>query len=167
MQKKSTSPQDGPPTGPNTPEGAACDMVRALMYHDRARLLEICLPPQRTSSLGTYIKFYYYFLNSESGRTLGIGKGPEEMKVIRKVFEARSLSDPGPRTLATKEMGWADIKFVDVVVTLNNGKQETKRTLVVAVRKNLWFAHPIPNTSPQLSAGLEAESLSRKEWRRL
>ena len=56
MQKKSTFPQDGAPTGPNTPEGAACDMVRALMYHDRARLLEICLPPQRTSSLGTYIK---------------------------------------------------------------------------------------------------------------
>lgn len=169
MQTKFTIPADGFPTGPTTPEGAACDLVRArFIYRARRLFQETCLPPPKgPSALGTYFKFYYYLLSDLRDVTPKKTTGPEEIKAIRKVYLARELSRPEPRAVAARELGWVGIKFVDLLLEQNNGKKLTERILVAQVRKNLWFAHPLPNTSPRISTGWREESPSSKEWRRL
>ena len=169
MQTKFIIPPDGFPTGPTTPEGAACDLIRArFIYRARRLFQETCLtPPTRPSALGTYFKFYYYLLSDLRDVPPKKTTGPEEIKAIRKLYFARDLSNPEPRVFAARELGWVGIKFVDMLLEQNNGKKLSHRVLVAEVRKNLWFAHPLPNTSPLVSAGFNAESPSQKEWRRL
>lgn len=169
MQNKFKIPPDGFPSGPKTPEGAACDLIRArFIYRDRTLFQETCLPPPKTAGLlGTYFKFYYYLLSDLSDPNPKKTTRPEEIKAIRKLYAARDLSHPERRAATLQALGWQGVKFVDMLLEQNNGKKLSERVLVVEVRKNLWFAHPIPNTSSNLSEGWQEEPPSTREWRRL
>lgn len=168
MQKKPATVPDPFPTGPTTPEGAACDLMRALAYSDGKLLREVVVQPTGGwQVMGTYQKFLGYLLQGFGLEKPRRGTKPTDPKGIRKLYEARPLTDPAPKNLVQSALKWHDVKFVDLVLEFNNGSTEPRRILVIATRSTLWFAHPLPRTSPLLSAGLEKESPSKKEWRRL
>ena len=129
---------------------------------------EVVVPPTGGwQVMGTYKKFSAYLLQGFGFEKPHRGTKPTDLKGIRKLYEARSLTDPAPKNLIQSTLKWHDIKFVDLVLEYNNGSTEPRRVLVVATRRDLWFVHPLPRTSPLLSAGLEQEPPSKKEWRRL
>jgi hypothetical protein len=94
---------DGFPAGHDTPEGAACDLVRAFIKRDVKLFRETCLqPPEKQDARDEYAVFLKDTaaeIEKEAGRKEPSPAGP---KAIAKVFGARSLSRGGPASF-----GWA------------------------------------------------------------
>ena len=150
------------PSGPATPEGAACDFARAFIRRDPILFDEVTLRPfGRGESRTRYEAFLIdtkSAISEESRRPAD--RGPRE---ITKVFAARSMSRSGPASYAYAGFGFTDVKFVDVVVALHGGGTTTNRTLVIKGSAGRWHVHPAPSIDPLLSAGLNEESQSTVE----
>lgn len=160
-----TVAQDGFPTGQDTPEGAACGLVRAFIDQDEKAFRRTSI---RVYSGGESKSEYEAFLNqtmssikAERARKTPSGAGP---KSIGKVFSARPLSLNGPASYGYAMFGFQDIKFVDVGVYLHSGDQGYNRTLVIKDRDGKWYAHPLPSVSPLLSEGLNQEAGSSADF---
>jgi len=81
------------------------------------------------------------------------------------VFASRALSKNGPASYGYATFGFLDVRFVDVVAVLRNGKTYTNRTLVILDSDKKWYVHPLPSSSPLLSAGLNEEPASVKSFK--
>jgi len=157
-----SSASDHFPNGFATPEGAACDFARAFILRDPVLFDEAVLQPfgsgESRARYETFLIGTKSFISEESRRPAD--SGPRE---ITHVFAARSMSRSGPASYAYSAFGFADLKFVDVVVATYGGGTSTNRTLVVKDSAGRWHVHPKPSIHPMLSTGLNEESPSKVE----
>jgi hypothetical protein len=152
---------DGLPSGHDTPEGAACDVVRSLINRDEKLFSSTCI---RLYGAGKGLEEYVQFLREtiqnirqEAAKKEPSPRGP---KSIGKVFAARHLSKTGPVSYGYAGFDFQDIMFVDVFVNLYNGERSMMRTMVIKDRDGKWYVHPDPSVSPLLSEGLDEEETS-------
>jgi hypothetical protein len=156
---------DGFPSSHDTPEGAACDLARAFVKRDSALFTNTCV---RLYGGGKAREGYAAFLMStvESMKQEAAKKesSPGGPKSIGKVFAARHLTKDGPASYGYAVFDFQDIMFVDVGIFLYNGHRSITRTLMIKDKDGKWYVHPIPSVSPLLSAGLNEESPSKKDF---
>jgi len=154
---------DGFPAGHETPEGAAADLARAFIRHDVQLFNATCIKP---FAGGVSRREYSAFLKAtgDSIREAAQRQDAVGPKELVKLFAARSLSQSGPASYGYAVFGFRDVKFVDVLVLLKNGSKYRNRTLVLRDKTGKWYAHPLPGSSPLLSAGLNEESESTTDF---
>ena len=152
---------DGFPGGRDTPEGAACDIVRSLINRDEKLFSSTCI---RLYAGGNGPEAYAQFLQEtvqnirqEATKKEPSPRGP---KSIGKVFAARHLSKTGPVSYGYASFAFQDIMFVDVRVYLYNGERSMMRNMVIKDKDGKWYVHPDPSASPLLSEGLDEEQAS-------
>lgn len=156
---------DGFPSGHATPEGAASDVVRALINRDEKLFSTTCI---RLYAGGNGPAAYAQFLREtvqniqqEAAKKVPSPAGP---KSIGKLFAARRLSKSGPASYGYATFGFQDIKFVDVGIYLYGGDRSMMRTLVIKDTDGKWYVHPDPSASPLLSDGLNDERPSVSDF---
>ncbi len=156
--------QDGFPAGTDTPEGAACDLARAFIHDDSALFLATCIEPYGSAEAR---QARHQFLQSVVVQMkldpAGGPPSPDSPKSIAKCFAARHLSKGAAVLDGTTVYGFQDVMFVDVSALLQNGTTQLCRTLVIKNKQGKWVVDPQPESSPQLSAGLDDESPSTRE----
>jgi hypothetical protein len=152
---------DGLPSGHGTPEGAASDVVRALVNRDERLFSSTCV---RLYAGGNGPAAYAQFLREtvrnirqEAAKKEPSPGGP---KTIGKVFAARHLSKNGPASYGYAAFGFQEVMFVDVGIFLFNGERSMMRILVIKDSDGKWYVHPDPSASPLLSYGLDDEKAS-------
>jgi hypothetical protein len=152
---------DGFPTGQSTAEGAAGDLARAFMQGNSALFRTVCLRPYGAGRSRT--EYVDYLDNVEihlkQQKSLGASP-PDNPKRITKVFAARHLTKNGPASYGYAAFDFQDVMFVDVEVVLIKGTSLVRRTLVIQDHDGKWYALPVPDISPLLSAGVYDESAS-------
>jgi hypothetical protein len=154
---------DGFPSGHGTPEGVACDLARAFIKCDDTLFSKTCI---RLYVRGKGPAAYAQFLKDtaasiKAAATQNPRGGP---KTIAKVFAARHLSKDGPASYGYAIFGFQDVMFVDVGVLLQDGTPALNRTLVIQDNDGRWYVHPMPDASPLLSAGLNDEAPSERDF---
>ena len=164
--KQTTKPKlrlaaDGFPSGHETPEGAACDVVRSLINRDEKLFSRTCI---RLYGGGNGPPVYAQFLREtlQNIRQEATKKEPSPggPKSIGKLFAARHLNKTGPVSYGYASFGFQDIMFVDVGVYLYSGERSMMRTMVIKDNDGKWYVHPAPSASPLLSDGLDDEKAS-------
>jgi len=162
---KLTVTADGFPSGHGTPEGAACDLARAFIHHDAALFGDTCIRLYAggigPADYAEFLKNVAGEIKAEAARKDGASRGP---KSIGKVFAARPLTKHGPASYGYASFSFQDIMFVDVGVFLHNGERSLNRTLVIKDKDGRWYVHPMPAVSPLLSAGLNDEAASERDF---
>jgi hypothetical protein len=156
---------DGFPGGHDTPEGAACDLVRAFVRRDAELFNKTCLRPY-TADRGPaeYAKFLKTTTESIKQEAAKKEPSPGGPKSIGKLFAARHLSKGGPASYGFAVFGFQDVLFVDLGVWLHNGDRFLNRTLVIKDKDGKWYVHPAPQADPLLSLGLNDESESTRDF---
>lgn len=156
-----TVAKDGYPIGHTTPEGAACELARAFMNHDVALFKSTCIAPfgggENSKAYETFLKKTAQSIVAESKKKTLSPYGP---KTIVAVYAARHLSKNGPASYGYSMFDFKDVQFVDIAVTLHNGKRAMNRTLVLQNSDGRWYVHPFPPSNPILSDGLNQETAS-------
>jgi hypothetical protein len=155
---------DGWPSGHDTAEGAACDLVRALINRDEKLFCSACI---RLYVGGKGPDRYAQFLTEtvqnirkEAARKNPSPRGPRK---IAKVFAARHLTLSGPSSFGYAAFDFRDLMFVDADLDLYNGEKSSMRLLVIRDRDGKWYVHPAPNVTPLLCQGLDQEKPSTVE----
>lgn len=156
---------DGFPAGNTTPEGAACDLVRAFALSDVELLKKTCLP---TYGGGEIAERYNTFLKKIITGTVEDKAAktphPKNPKAIGKVFAARFLTKNGPASYGYAIHGFEDVMFVDIGAFLHDESRFLNRTMVVR-EDGVWRVHPCPTIDSLLSAGLNEESESTIDYK--
>ena len=156
---------DGLPSGHDSPEGVACDVVRSLINRNARLFSNSCV---RLYAGGTGPTAYAQFLRetAQNIRREAAKKAPSPggPKSIGKVFAARHLSKSGPVAYGYAAFGFQDIMFVDVSVFLYSGERSMMRTLLIKDKDGKWYVHPAPSSTPLLSEGLDEEKASVVEF---
>jgi len=156
---------DGFPAGNATPEGAACDLARAFIQRDVELFRKTCITPfgggENKTEYAEFLKNVGASIEKEAKKVEPSPSGP---KAIGKVFAARHLSLNGPASAGYAMFDFHDIMFVDVGALLASGEKSIIRTLVIMKKDRNWFAHPAPHTASLLSAGLNGEADSTKDF---
>ena len=158
--------KDGFPTGSDTPEGAACDLARAFIRDDSALFLATCIEPFGSPDARNAYRDFLKGVVVQM-KTLDAGSSdpaPGSPKSIEKCFAARHLSKEGPASYGYAVFGFQDVMFVDVSAVLQNGETQLCRTLVIRNKQGKWVVDPQPGESPLLSAGLDDESPSTRDF---
>lgn len=156
---------DGFPSGHVTPEGAACDLARAFIGHDVSLFTNTCIRIYSTGTSGSnYTAFLKTTIGSMRDEATRKTRSPDGPKAIGKVFAACHLSKTGPVSYGQTVFKFQDIMFVDVGVYLYNGNRALVRTLMIKDYNGKWYAHPVPSVSPLLSAGLNEEPKSTRDF---
>ena len=145
---------DGFPQGQNTPEGAACDLLRAFMKSDVELLKKICLKKCGGEQYDKFLKQIVTGTLEDQKRKTPHPKNP---KKIGKVFSARHLTMKGPASYGYAAYNFHDVMFVDIGAFLNDDSKFLNRTLVVKKKDGKWYVHPCPTIDSLLSAGLNEE----------
>jgi hypothetical protein len=152
---------DGFPSGHQTPEGAACDVTRALINRDEKLFVTTVIRPYAgDNGPAEYMKFLkdtVHNIRAEATKKVPSPGGPKQ---IGKVFAARHLSKSGPVSYGYASFGFLDVMFVDVGIFLHNGERAINRTLVIKDKDGNWYVDPDPSISPLLSDGLDDEKPS-------
>lgn len=152
---------DGFPSGHDTPEGAACDVVRSLINRDEKLFSSTCIRlytgDNGPAAYAQFLRETIQNIRKEARRKEPSPLGP---KSIGKVFASRHLTKTGPVSYGYAAYGFQDIMFVDVGVYLYNGERSMMRTMVIKDRDSKWYVHPDPSASPLLSEGLNEEKAS-------
>jgi hypothetical protein len=157
---------DGFPAGHDTPEGAACDLARAFIKRDVRLFRDACIKPfSGGKSRAEYTAFLRETAEAIQEEARRKRPSPEGPKQIAKLFAARALSRTGPANYGRAAFGFRAVRFVDVGVILHNGNKNLNRTLVIKDKSGRWYAHPLPDSSPLLSTGLNDEGVSRMDFR--
>ena len=156
---------DGFPSGHSTPEGAACDLARALIRHDAILFTNSCVRAYVTGMAGAdYAAFLKNTIATMKADAVRKQPTHDSPKAIGKVFAARHLTATVPASYGRASFGFQDLMFVDVGIYLNGGGHALARTLVIKDRDGKWYAHPAPNVSPSLCLGLDRESPSKQDF---
>jgi len=163
---------DGFPTGQGSPEGVACDAMRAYMNADHELWLSILVPsdiygskkdPKGSKKVDEYEEFKKIMAKKMKQRA--ISKKFPKMKII-KVYKARNFSKSGPASLAYAVYGMGGNMFVDLVIDSGEKEPISARYHVVQDSSNKWYFEPRPDLAQALSTGLNKESKSAVEWER-
>jgi len=156
--------KDGFPSGHGSPEGVACDLNQSFIKHDIKRFEDACIKPfTGGASRKAYDRFLISMIRMIEGERGKTVPNPGEPKSILKVYAVRGLSKDGPASYGYSAFGFKNVEFVDIAVTLNDGKQVVRRTLVIQDASGKWYAHPDPYSSPLLCDGLTDETASKKD----
>ena len=159
---------DGFPTGHTTPEGPACDLERAAMKGDAKLFRSACLPlfggGENRQKYAAYLKETAASLTARLRQAKGRVPLPNGPQAIGKVYASRALSQNGPASYGYSVFGFQDVRFVDVGMELSKGKRGLNRILVIRADNGRWYAHPAPEIHPLLSAGLNQEEASTKDF---
>ncbi len=156
--------RDGFPSGPDTPEGAACDLARAFIYDDPVLFLATCIEPfgdpEARMARHQFLQSMVVQMKMDPA-----GKAPaqDSPRSITKCFAARHLREAGPTSYGAATFGFQDVMFVDVSALLQNGETRICRTLTIKNKQGKWVVDPQPESLPQLSAGLDDETPSTQE----
>ncbi len=155
--------EDGFPTGQGTPEGVACDAVRAFIKSDHRLWLSVLVRPIYGKLNPEYEKFKTQMVEQKKKNA----KNPDFPKIkIVKVYRARNFSKNGPGSAAYAIHGFTGNKFVDVVVDMGGQKEQRARYQVMLDKDKKWYFNPRPDLSPLFSMGLNEESDSKEEWKK-
>jgi hypothetical protein len=151
------------PSGPATPEGAACDLLRAFIRSDVDLLKATCIKryPPAQEKFDQFLAMIVRGTEEDKQRSVPHPKNPA--KIVR-VFAARHLSKNGPASYGYAVLNLQDVMFVDVLTRLHDGSSFVNRTLVVKTQKGLWRVHPCPTVDSLLSAGLNDELASTEAF---
>lgn len=155
--------KDGLPSGSGSPEGAACDLMRAFIHSDVDLLKQTCIkryPPAPKK----YEEFLAMVVRGTEEDKQRKEPHPKNPTLILKLFAARHLSAKGPASYGYAVLNLADVMFVDVVTQLADKSRFVNRTMVVKTAKGDWRVHPCPTIDPLLSLGLNNESESTIEY---
>ncbi len=156
---------DGFPTGPNTPEGAACDLIRAFRDSDVALLKRTVLPRYGSGDVGgKYAEFLKMIVTGAEETKQHRTPHPRDPKQIGKVFAARHMTLNGPASYGYAVHGFHDVMFVDIGAFLHDGSRFMNRTMVVQKADGMWYVHPYPMIDPLLSSGLNEEAASTEDF---
>ena len=171
-QKESEISSDGFPKGNNTPEGIACDAVRAYLNSDFKLWLSTLVPSyiygdKNNSGGAKKVKEYEDFKKKMVAKIKKNAKDPNfpKMKIL-KVYKARNFSMNGPGSMTYALHEFTGNMFVDILLDLGNGKTQGVRYQVMSDKDKKWFFNPRPDLSPLLSMGLNEESKSTVEWKK-
>ena len=155
---------DGFPSGPDTPEGAACDLARAFIHDDPALFLATCIEPfGDPEAKMVRHQFLQSVVVQMKMDPAGKAPSPDSPRSIAKCFAARHLRETGPAAYGAANFGFQDVMFVDVSALLQNGETRICRTLAIKNKQGKWVVDPQPESLPQLSAGLDDETPSTRE----
>ena len=156
---------DGFPSGHDTPEGAASDVVRALITRNEKLFSGTCVRlyagGNGPAAYAQFLKDTIQNIKQETTRKVASPSGP---KSIGKLFAARHLSKSGPASYASAAFGFQDVMFVDVGIFLHSGERSMMRTLFIKDKDGKWYVHPDPAASPLLSDGLNEEKASEADF---
>jgi|GEM_PF-1602736 len=150
--KSERNGKDGFPTGQATPEGAACDLVRA--YIDRnfelfnsARHARVC--ENRNDPHRYYALFLKHASFSHRSKSFNAETLPNSLVRLSKVYSARSAAPEDAETRRHWKMGLTlnfieDEVFVDVVAVDSEGRDYLHRTIVHKhkYKNGNWLARP-------------------------
>ena len=89
---------------------------------------------------------------------------PGGPKAISKVFAARHLSQRGPDSFAYAMFDFRGLMFVDIKTERQNGDVANFRILVIKKADDKWYVYPTPQYSELMSAGLNSESDSTRDF---
>lgn len=156
--------KDGFPSGSGSPEGAACDLIRAFIFSDVDLLKETCIKryPPAEKRYEDFLGMIIRGTEEDKQRKVPHPKNPTS---ILKLFAARHLSEKGPVSYGYTILNLQDVMFVDVVTQLGDKTRFVNRTMVVKTSQGKWRVHPCPTIDPLLSRGLNEESESTVEHR--
>jgi hypothetical protein len=155
---------DGFPTGQDTPEGTACDAIRAYINSDHALWLSRLIRPIFGEEKN---KKYEAFKEMMVEKSKESAKDPNFPKIkISKVYKARNLSKDGPESMAYAIFGITENQFVDIEVDSGKGKIQKLRYQVMLDKDGKWYFNPRPDLSPLMSMGLNDENQSTEEWKK-
>jgi len=159
--------EDGFPEGSSTPEGAACDLVRAFINLDSEQFQKTCLPKMKsgTPSAKKYNQFIEKVVRENSKEKESGEPHKKSPKEIGKVFAARHLSRNGPSSYGYAVYNYQEVMFVDVGAYLHDGSRFLNRTMVVKTEDGKWLVHPCPTTDALLSSGLNDEPDSTVDFK--
>ncbi|MCG6156368.1 hypothetical protein L1A08_11175 [Rubinisphaera sp. ICM_H10] len=148
---RSLNRSDGLPTGADSPEGAACDMIRALVQRDFEMFSES--RPEGGGGGDTsndIVNHYVSFVRDTTFRYDGSVVTAHELLqhtrvTIQQVSSAVKIDSDLIRPYWNKAFGaHKQHSYVDVTVSDQDGTEFTTRMIVVRTRKqNLWKAYPI------------------------
>jgi len=149
---------DGFPAGHDTPEGAACDLIRAFIKRDAALFTNICIEPfgqgkQRTN-YQQFIERSVQSMKEEAARKAPSPAGP---KSITKVFAARTLTARGPVAFAYAAVDFRGLKFVDLKTLRQSGEPNDFRIMLIKKSDDKWYVYPTPQFAELLSQSLNSE----------
>jgi hypothetical protein len=155
------------PSGQSTPEGVACDLVRAYANADGKLFRASCF----VITPGTPERDAYNNFLDQTVTLMDIGNAvPSNNRdwpaSIQQLYGARNLSNPAPAAFGLDQHGLTAVRFVDLRVTLRSGTTTLRRTLVVQDEgSQLWSAIPRPDLFLKLSEGLNEEPESTEPWK--
>ena len=155
------------PSGQSTPEGVACDLVRAYSASDAKLFRASCF----VITPGTPERDAYNNSLDETATLMDVGSAvPSNNRdwpaSIQQLYRARALSSPAPGAFGLDQLRLTAVRFVDLRVTLRAGATTLRRTLVVQDEgSTLWSAVPHPEHFPKLSEGLNEEPESTDLWK--
>ena len=160
-----TLAKDGFPAGQDSPESAACDLVRAFMNSDVELLRKTCLKQYGGGEVGEYDNFLKKIIKGTEEDEERKIPHPKSPKKIGKVFAARHLSKNGPASYGFAVHDFQEVMFVDIGAFLNDGSKFLNRTMVVKKKDGKWYVHPCPTIDFLLSAGLNKEKDSEEDFK--
>lgn len=161
-QTKYQIADDGFPTGRNTPEGTACDAVRAYIYSDHELWLSLLVPPIYAEHNTEYHDFKEMMVAKKKQNA----QNPNfpKMKIVT-VYKARNFSLNGPGSLAFALLKYTGNMFVDILVDVGNGQVQGLRYQVMRDEGGTWYFNPRPDLSYPFSMGLNEETESTRKWK--
>ena len=169
-QTKYEIDSDGFPAGQNSPEGVACDAIRAYINSDHELWLSVLLPSRmygdkRNPGGEENIRQYEEFKTMMVEKKKQNAKDPNfpKMKIVE-VYKARNFSANGPSSLAYALLEMHGNMFVDVLVDTGGVNIQLVRSHVMQDKNKIWYFEPRPDLMPFFASGLNEESASIIEW---
>jgi len=144
------------PTGQKTPEGVACDAVRAYINRDsKAWLATLVRPIYGDEGNKQYADFKKQMAD-------GADKAKEDKPFkpprIVKCHKARQFSMNGPGSAAYAMDLFTGNMFVDVIIETAPGQTQRLRYHILKDKNEKWYFEPRPDLCPLFSMGLNKES---------
>ena len=163
-QRKEKIAEDGFPTGQETPEGAACDAIRAFGNCDHEAWLSLLVRPIYGD--GDQNQEYEKFKNFKVEEAKKYAQRSDRPKVrLVKVFKSRSFSTNGPVSAAFALLDFQDNQFVDMHVQIGENVHQMRYQMLLD-QDDKWYFNPRPDlSSPLVSMGLNEEEDSTEEWK--
>lgn len=147
------------PTGHSTPEGVACDAVKAYIDANGANWLATLVRPIYGENDAEYEAFKSMMVDrAEAHRQDPAYIQPRFVRVCR----AREFSTDGPRSAAFATHGFTGNMFVDIYIEVPNSGFQRLRYHVLKDRDERWYFDPRPDLNMLYSSGINEEAQSEE-----